>query len=287
MNDLKISVVQDELDWQDAAANRERYTRHIDSFLSDETDLIVLPEMFSTGFCMQPEGIAETMEGPTVHWMRGQAERSGAVVTGSIILEEGGVYKNRMIWARPDGFMAYYDKRHLFRYGDEHIHYTAGNERVVVELDGWRLALFVCYDLRFPVWSRNRNDYDVALYVANWPAPRQYAWDTLLRARAIENQVYVVGVNRIGSDGIGNDFTGGTAVLDCLGKPMADCGDRLMNATVALSREAQETFRQHFPAGMDSDSFTIDASPGRVRGGGGGDLWNSTQPDASSNDGDP
>lgn len=258
MRDLKVSIIQDELDWQDAAANRARYTHHIDSFRNEETDLIVLPEMFSTGFCMQPAGISETMEGQTVAWMRQQAENSGAVITGSIILEEAGNYKNRMFWARPDGSMTYYDKRHLFRYGDEHVNYTAGSERVVVELYGWRLALFVCYDLRFPVWSRNRNDYDAALYVANWPAPRQYAWDTLLRARAIENQVYVVGVNRIGSDGIGNDFTGGSAVLDCLGKPIVDCGNRLMNATAALSREQQETFRQHFPARLDSDTFSIE-----------------------------
>lgn len=259
MKDLKVSIIQDELDWQDAAANRERYDAHIDSLLSEETDLIVLPEMFSTGFCMQPGGIAETMDGLTVAWMREQADRSGAVITGSIILEEGEQYKNRMIWARSDGSLAYYDKRHLFRYGEEHIHYTAGNERVIVELHGWRIMLQVCYDLRFPVWSRNRNDYDVALYVANWPAPRQYAWDTLLRARAIENQVYVVGVNRIGSDGIGNDFTGGSAILDCLGKPIVACKDRKMNGTAVLSRQSQEAFRAHFPAALDADAFAIDA----------------------------
>lgn len=258
MNDLKISIIQDELDWQDAAANRKRYARHIDSFRLEDTDLIVLPEMFSTGFGMQPEGISESMDGPTVRWMSEQAKGSGAMVTGSIILDEDGAFKNRMIWVCPDGSMSYYDKRHLFRYGDEHVHYTAGAERVIVDLQGWRLALFVCYDLRFPVWSRNRDDYDVAIYVANWPAPRQYAWDTLLRARAIENQVYVVGVNRIGSDGVGNGFSGGSAVLDCLGKPIVDCEDRLMNATVVLSREAQDAFRQHFPARMDSDSFTIE-----------------------------
>jgi len=257
MRDLKVSIIQDELNWQDAEANRERYTRHIESLQDEDTDLIVLPEMFSTGFCMQPENLSETMEGATVRWMREQAARSAAAITGSIILEEDGHYKNRMIWARPDGSMAYYDKRHLFRYGDEHIHYTAGNERIVVELHGWRLALFVCYDLRFPVWSRNRDDHDVAVYVANWPGARQYAWDTLLRARAIENQVYVVGVNRIGWDGIGNAFFGGSAVLDCLGQPVVDCRDKRMNATTTLSREEQEAFRQRFPARMDSDSFAI------------------------------
>lgn len=257
MRDLKVSIIQDELDWQDAEANRERYTRHIESLQRENTDLIVLPEMFSTGFCMQPENLSETMEGSTVRWMREQAAGSAATITGSIILEEAGHYKNRMIWARPDGSMTYYDKRHLFRYGDEHIHYTAGNERIVVELHGWRLALFVCYDLRFPVWSRNRDDYDVAVYVANWPGARQYAWDTLLRARAIENQVYVVGVNRIGWDGIGNAFFGGSAVLDCLGQPVVDCRDKRMNATTTLSREEQEAFRQYFPARMDSDSFAI------------------------------
>ncbi len=259
MRDLNVSIVQDKLDWQDPAANRARYTRHVESLQGSNTDLIVLPEMFSTGFCMRPENISENMDGDTVRWMRQQAAQSGAVITGSMVIRDGESYVNRMIWVRPDGSITYYDKRHLFRYGDEHIHYTSGSDRVVVELHGWRLGLFVCYDLRFPVWSRNRDDCDVAIYVANWPNARQYAWDTLLRARAIENQIYVIGVNRTGSDAIGNDFSGGSAVLDCLGKPIIDCKDREMNATAALSWEQQEEFRHRFPAHLDADSFSIRA----------------------------
>ena len=265
MRDLNVSIIQDTLDWQDPAANQARYTRHVESLQDSNTDLIVLPEMFSTGFCMQPEDIAENMDGDTVRWMREQAAKHGAVITGSMIIKEGGQHVNRMIWARPDGSITCYDKRHLFRYGDEHIHYTSGADRVIVELHGWRLGLFVCYDLRFPVWSRNRNDCDVAIYVANWPNARQYAWDTLLRARAIENQIYVIGVNRIGSDEIGNDFSGGSAVLDCLGKPIVDCKDREMNATVVLSWEQQEEFRHRFPANLDADAFSIDVNEPRER----------------------
>lgn len=256
MQDLTVSVIQDELDWKDAAANRDRYAAHIESF--EGTDVIVLPETFNSGFCIPPEGMDESMEGDTVAWMRTQAAQSGAVVTGSLTIRSDGRLTNRMIWAAPDGTMIHYDKRHLFRYGDEHLHYTAGTERVVVELKQWRIALFVCYDLRFPVWSRNRGDYDVALYIANWPGARQYAWDTLLRARAIENQVYVVGVNRIGSNPLGDEFYGGTVVLDCLGRPIVDCGDRRMNATATLSRSEQAEFRQRFPAALDADQFSID-----------------------------
>ena len=255
MRDLNVSIIQDELDWQNAAANRHRYSKHIASFTS--TDLIVLPEMFNTGFCMQPEGIHETMDGETVTWMLEQARLSSAVITGSLIIYAGGEYRNRMVWARPDGSMSFYDKRHLFRFGEEHIHYTSGRDRVIVELNGWRLALFVCYDLRFPVWSRSRGDYDVAVYVANWPNARQHAWDTLLMSRAIENQVYVIGVNRIGSDHIGNDFSGGSVVLNFLGQAIVDCKDRLMNASAALSKQQLDEFRTDFPAHLDADSFSI------------------------------
>lgn len=255
MHDLSVSLIQDELDWQDAEANRRRYSKHIQSL--PETDLIVLPEMFNTGFCMQPKGIHETMNGETVGWLRKRAEECGAVITGSMIVDVDGEYRNRMIWARPDGSVTFYDKRHLFRYGEEHIHYTAGRDRVIVDLNGWRLALFVCYDLRFPVWSRNREDYDVAVYVANWPNARQYAWDTLLRSRAIENQCYVLGVNRLGSDQIGNDFSGGTAILDFMGRPLVDCKDSLKNATALLSMQKLREFKAEFPAHLDADDFSI------------------------------
>ena len=255
MPDLNVSIIQDELDWQDPAANRVRYAGHIGSL--PETDLVVLPEMFSTGFSMEAKGIHESMDGQTVQWMREQAAQKNAVLTGSLIIEDGEDFKNRMIWAAPGGDVTIYDKRHLFRFGKEHINYTAGDDRVIVELKGWRLALFICYDLRFPVWCRNRGDYDVAVYVANWPGARQYAWDTLLKARAIENQAYVIGVNRIGSDGIGQDFSGGTVVHDCKGQPLVDCQDKRMNATVTLSKEEQQKFREKFPAALDADDFSI------------------------------
>ncbi len=256
MSNLSVTVIQDVLHWHNPAGNRAMYDAHFDSI--DETDLIVLPEMFSTGFSMYPRDCFETIESETVSWMLETASRKSAVVTGSLIMKLGEArFVNRMLWAKPEGEFEYYDKRHLFRYGKEHINFTAGDERVVVELNGWRFALFVCYDLRFPVWSRNRDDYDVAIYVANWPNPRQFAWDSLLVARAIENLSYVVGVNRIGEDDIGNSFSGGTAVLDFMGKALVDCKDKQMIATQTLDMQALNDFRQHFPAKLDADEFEI------------------------------
>jgi len=256
MNNLSVTIIQDVLFWHDPAANRAMYDAHFESI--DETDLIVLPEMFSSGFSMDPKACYETMQGETVAWMLEKARIKNVVITGSLIMHLGGeAFVNRMMWVRPDGTFDCYDKRHLFRYGKEHINFTAGDKRVVVELNGWRVALFVCYDLRFPVWSRNRDDYDVALFVANWPSPRQFAWDSLLVARAIENQSYVVGVNRIGKDDIGNSFTGGTAILDFMGKAMINCKDKQMVATQTFDLQTLNDFRQHFPAKLDADEFEI------------------------------
>ena len=255
MRDLNVAVIQDVIDWQDPEPNRKRYDRHM-SYLGN-ADLIVLPEMFSTGFSMEPWLCPETMQGDTVAWMLDRASQTGAVITGSVIMKPGDRYLNRMIWARPDGAMKFYDKRHLFRFGNEHINYQSGDKRVVLELNGWRVALFICYDLRFPVWCRNRGDYDVALFVANWPDARQTAWDTLIRARAIENQAYVLGVNRIGVDGIGNTFSGGSVILDFLGQPLVDFSDREMAICQPLSMEKLQEFRQHFPAALDADDFRI------------------------------
>lgn len=257
---ITVSVIQDDMDWQDPAAARDRYDRHLDAL--DGTDLVVLPEMFSTGFYMEPWQCWETMDGETVAWMRQRAADAGAVITGSLVMKVGDEYRNRMIWARPDGSMDWYDKRHLFRYGGEHHHYTGGKDRAVMELGGWRIALFVCYDLRFPVFCRNLGDYDAALYVANWPDARQYAWDTLVRARAIENQSYVVGCNRLGADPNGNTFSGGSVILDFLGQPLADCGDRPMVATHDLSMPELLEFRDHFPASLDADGFTLEPDTG-------------------------
>ena len=256
MSNLSVTIIQDVLHWHNPAGNRAMYDAHFENI--DETDLIVLPEMFSTGFSMHPKDSYETMDGETVAWMLEMAEHKDAVITGSLIMKlDEKTFVNRMLWVKPDGTFEYYDKRHLFRYGKEHINFTAGDERVIVELNSWRFALFVCYDLRFPVWSRNRDDYDVAIYVANWPSPRQFAWDSLLVARAIENQSYVVGVNRIGEDDIGNAFSGGTALLDFMGKAMVDCKGEQMVATQTLDMQALKDFHGRFPAKLDADDFEI------------------------------
>jgi predicted amidohydrolase len=213
--------------------------------------------MFTTGFSMQAAELAEDMEGPSVEWLRTMAARLGAVVAGSLIVADGG-YRNRLLWARPDGTLAAYDKRHLFRMAREHEHYTAGEERVVVDLYGWRVLPLVCYDLRFPVWSRSRDDYDLALYVANWPAARRYAWSTLLRARAIENLCYVVGVNRVGADGAGIDYAGDSVALDPRGRPLAELGDAAVVTQVTLSADALREHRRRFPAHLDADAFRLE-----------------------------
>lgn len=256
MRDLNVTLVQQALAWQDAGANRARFAELL-APLAGRTDLVVLPEMFTTGFSMRAAGLAEDMAGPTVEWLRTTAARLGAVVTGSLIVDDDG-YRNRLLWARPDGTLAAYDKRHLFRMAREHEHYAAGGTRVVVELRGWRVLPLVCYDLRFPVWSRNRADYDLALYVANWPAVRRYAWSTLLRARAIENLCYVVGVNRVGTDGAGIEYAGDSAALDPLGQPLAELGAAPAVTQVTLSAEALADHRRRFPAHLDADAFRLE-----------------------------
>lgn len=256
MRDLKVTLVQQPLAWQDADANRARFTELL-APLAGRTHLVVLPEMFTTGFTMAAARCAEDMGGPTVEWLRATAARLGAIVAGSLIVDDEGYY-NRLVWARPDGTLACYDKRHLFRMGGEHEHYASGSERVVLEAHGWRVLPLVCYDLRFPVWSRNRSDYELALYVANWPAARRLAWDTLLRARAIENLSYVVGVNRVGADGNGVDHAGGSVAVDPRGEVLADCGSLPAVATVTLSARALAEHRERFPAHLDADGFRLD-----------------------------
>ena len=255
MDTLHVSVIQDDLDWQDPESNRKRY----DAWFNDmeATDLVVLPEMCSTGFYMEPWHCFETMEGDSVAWMRKRANELNAVVTGSLVMKVDEQFVNRMIWAQPDGELHWYDKKHLFRYGGEHHHFTDGDKRVVMPIGKWRVALFICYDLRFPVFSRNRNDYDLALFVANWPDARQYAWDTLIRARAIENQAFVIGCNRVGEDPIGNTFSGGSAILDYLGQPLVDCQNLPMIGQFSLSADSLQQFKQDFPASLDADAFQL------------------------------
>lgn len=259
MQDLEVTLIQDELDWQDPVANRRRFDEHLRHLTP--TDVVVLPEMFTTGFTMAAADYAETMDGLTVAWMLEHARRLDAVVCGSLIIRErlgdGEHYFNRLIWAMPDGGTVSYDKRHLFRHAGETEHYTAGGDRVVVEHRGWRIAPMICYDLRFPVWSRHAHDSDVLLYVANWPAPRHTAWEALLKARAIENQCYAVGVNRIGTDANGLDYRGGSAVYGYLGAAVTDCGDRREVANALLSCERLRDFRSTYPFQLDADRFDL------------------------------
>jgi omega-amidase len=265
MQDLRVSIVQGETRWHDPAGNRAYYGDLI-APLKGMTDLIVLPETFTSGFSNEAIGDAETMDGPTVAWIREQAAQLDAAVTGSVQLRVGGDVFNRMLFATPDGGLQHYDKRHLFRYAREHERYAAGCERLSLDWRGWRICPLVCYDLRFPVYSRNRFDverpgqldYDLALYVANWPAVRAYPWKTLLRARAIENLSYVVGVNRVGTDGNGIDYSGDSAVIDFIGHAISECTDQQVVVTSTLQAAELQAHRERFPAMLDADRFSLE-----------------------------
>jgi predicted amidohydrolase len=258
---LRVTLIQQPLLWQDPDANRARFESLL-SPLAGGTDLIVLPETFTTGFSMEVERVGEPAGGPTVRWLQELSEQLDAAIMGSVITEEGGQYFNRLLWVTPSGELRSYDKRHLFRMAHEHQHFTAGRAAWSVEWRGLRICPQVCYDLRFPVFSRRRPDleYDVLVYVANWPAARAYAWSQLLKARAIENQAFVVGVNRVGVDGKGVDHSGDSAVNDFLGMPLASLGNVPGMATVRLDAEALRAFRERFPAQLDADGFTLDVS---------------------------
>jgi len=257
MQDLKVSLVQSMLQWEDADANRSMFAERL-APLAGTTHLIVLPEMFTTGFSMRSRELAERMDGPTVAWMRAQAAALDAALYGSVIIEDGGRYVNRGLFVTPDGMVTAYDKRHLFRMAGEDGHFDTGNERVVVQWRGWRLLLQVCYDLRFPVFSRSRNDVDALLYVANWPEPRRSAWSSLLVARAIENLSYVVGVNRVGMDGKGIHYTGDSVTVEPKGQAIAmvEPGTEGI-ATVVLDAAALQEYRAKFPAHLDADDFSL------------------------------
>jgi predicted amidohydrolase len=264
LHNLRVSIVQGETRWHDPAGNRDHYGRLM-APLHGTTDLVVLPETFTSGFSNEAIGNAETMDGPTVAWLREQAARLDAAVTGSVQLRTPEGVFNRMLFATPDGGLAHYDKRHLFSFAKEHERYAAGEQRVVVAWKGWRILLQVCYDLRFPVFSRNRHDpaqagqadYDLALYVANWPLARAYPWKTLLRARAIENLCYVVGVNRVGTDGNGLHYSGDSAVIDFLGHPLSEATDEEVTSTMLLQAAPLLEHRARFPALLDADAFDL------------------------------
>jgi predicted amidohydrolase len=253
---MKIALIQMNLTWCETAANLRRAEELIAN--APGADIYVLPEMFTTGFCMEPKYIAEPMEGPSLAWMQSMATKKNAAIVGSVaaISPEGG-YRNRMYFVEPNGKVTYYDKRHLFSYSGEDKHYESGKEKVIVEFRGVRFFLQVCYDLRFPVFGRNCDDYDIALYVANWPDKRRMAWDILLRARAIENQAIVIGVNRVGNDPICN-YDGGTVAIDFFGFVAAQCKDNTeQTITYEVKMDDLRQYRSKFPSLNDSDAFKI------------------------------
>ena len=248
---MKVTILQRNIEWANPVLNVQRAEEAIAR--NAGADLYVLPEMFSTGFCTQPEGIAEPSDSDTLKWMQRKAAETNAAIAGSIAVEENGKFYNRFYFVKPDGGVTYYDKKHLFTYGGEHLRFTAGEERVVVEWRGVRILLEVCYDLRFPIWARNRGDYDMILYVASWPTPRVAAWSALLVARAIENQCYVAGVNRVGTDPA-CEYCGGSVIIDPYGKTIAACADNEeAEATAEVDMEALEAFREKFPVLKDAD----------------------------------
>ncbi|MGN6191579.1 MAG: amidohydrolase [Rhodanobacteraceae bacterium] len=259
---LRVSLVQGATRWHDPVGNREYYGSLI-APLAGHTDLVVLPETFTSGFSNEAIHDAETMDGPSVAWLREKAKELDAAITGSVQLRASEGVFNRLLFVTPDGEVRHYDKRHLFRYADEHKRYASGRDKLIVEWKGWRICPLVCYDLRFPVFSRNGHDpqrgfdYDLVLFVANWPAARAHAWRTLLRARAIENLSYCLGVNRVGTDGNQLPYSGDSGVLDYLGQAMVDLGAQEQTVTVTLDPAALAAFREKFPAWMDADAFEL------------------------------
>ena len=248
---MKITILQQNILWANPTANVRKADEAINQ--NPGADLYVLPEMFSTGFCTNPEGTAESTESETLQWMKDKAATTDAAIAGSVAVTEDGKYYNRFYFVKPDGSVTHYDKKHLFTYGGEHLRFTAGEERVVVEWKGVRILLEVCYDLRFPVWARNRGDYDMILYVASWPTPRVSAWSALLVARAIENQCYVAGVNRVGTDPA-CEYCGGSVIIDPYGKTLAACEmNQECEASAEVDMENLKAFRKKFPGLDDAD----------------------------------
>lgn len=260
MPTLSFTIIQTSLHWEDKEANLSMLEEKIMG-IRERTEIVVLPEMFSTGFSMQPGKLAEKMDGGTVQWMKRMAATKKIVLTGSVIVEENGHYYNRLLWVLPDGQLGYYDKRHRFAFAGENKEYTPGHKRLIAQVKGWKINLQVCYDLRFPVWARQQvNDapeYDVLLYVANWPERRSHAWKTLLTARAIENQCFVVGVNRVGVDGNGINHSGDSMVLDALGATLYHKQDVEDIYTLVLEKSGLTDVREKFPFWKDADQFNI------------------------------
>lgn len=269
MDDLKITIIQSSLHWENKEMNLNMFSQKIND-ITESTDLIILPEMFTTGFSMSPKKFAEPMNGATVSWMQEKAKEKNCVITGSFICEENEKCFNRLVWVNPDGSYSTYDKRHLFRMANEDAHYSAGQKRIIVELKGWKICPMICYDLRFPVWSRNKlvqgskedtnpqYEYDLLIYVANWPEVRSYPWKTLLLARAIENQSYVVGLNRVGNDGNKIYHSGDSAVINARGEIISKTKPQEESTeTITLNYSELHAYRKSFPAMLDADAFEI------------------------------
>lgn len=256
MSDLRVTTIQNILHWEDEQANLKMFEQQL-SGLQGTTDLVVLPEMFNSGFSMQPKSVAQSMQGSSVQWMRDQAKALGCAICGSLAINEQGQFVNRFLFVHPDGQIEQYDKRHCFRMAGEHLVYSAGEQRVVINYLGWRILPQVCYDLRFPVFSRNRDDYDLAIYVANWPKPRRHPWQVLLQARAIENLCYSVGVNRVGEDANANQYSGDSMVVDFKGDVLFHHQDQVQINTQHLSLQALHQFKEKFPAWKDGDEFSL------------------------------
>lgn len=256
MNNLKVSTIQTKLYWEDVDANLNQLTQKLIS-LAGLTDLIILPEMFTTGFSMNPAKFAEKPDGKTFNWLKQQAKLANAAITGSYIIEKNGQYLNHLVWMLPDGTFHTYDKRHLFSLSEEPKHYIAGKHKLIVNYKGWKICPLICYDLRFPVWSRNTENYDLLIYVANWPEKRAHHWRSLLMARAIENQSYTVGVNRVGNDGNDYAHSGDTSIINYAGKIMLHTAYSENISTLTLNHEEQQTFRNRFQFLADKDKFEL------------------------------
>jgi len=254
MQNLKITIIQPDIIWEDIKSNLEKYSEIISSI--ESTDVIVLPEMFATGFTMNPKVLKEKMDGASVQWMKKTAVEKNASVVGSLIIEDKGKIFNRAIWVFPDGRTEFYNKRHLFSMGKENLHYSSGSEKVIVEFRGWKFCPLICYDLRFPVWSRNTENYDVLIYMANWPSPRHNHWKALLIARAVENQSYCFGVNRMGIDGTGLKYKGDSGLISPGG--LAEfIGENECSKTFEISNSQLQEYRKKFPFLKDLDEFRI------------------------------
>ncbi len=253
---LNVALVQSHLVWENPEKNLKNFSAKIKN-ISRPVDVIVLPEMFTTGFSMNAPALAETMNGPTVAWMRQEALKANAAIVGSLIVKESHVYYNRLVFVFPSGKLEVYNKRHTFTLAGENKVYAKGTSKLIVDYKGWRICPLICYDLRFPVWARNTENYDILLYVANWPEPRIMAWDALLKARAIENMCYVVGVNRTGTDPQNNQYSGHSAIYDALGKPLACIKTKETTKVVTLDKQTIAHYRNTLGFLNDKDSFNL------------------------------